>query len=162
LKRVSTAHKVALVEAGVVARSDFTCPDETGETFYTHTEVSITDHGNGVYSVTQSGLAFTEGVMDTHKDVRGQAVYFTEKDESVVTSSKLYVRWPVFRHYHVFGKTWLGVWNTCDSKDGGGDPPPYPITGAISIGSFGGYLYHGQVTTFRGFTKWQDADTMTP
>jgi hypothetical protein len=71
---------------------------------------------------------------------------------------KLYVRWPVYRHYHVFRGTWIDCWNACDSKDGGGDPPPYPITGDISIGTFGSWLYHGQVTTFRGWTEWKDAD----
>ena len=157
-KRVEKAYKDALVAAGGLARSDFTCP-ETGTTIYKHTEVSITDHGNRVYTVTQSGFVFDAAVMDKYKDVRGQAVYFSVKDESVVTSTKLYVRWPVFRHYHVFRNTWIDCWNGCDAKDKGGT---YPITGDISIGTFGSWLYHGQVTTFRGFTAWADADSTAP
>jgi hypothetical protein len=157
-KRVETAYKNALVAAGGLAREDFKCP-ETLDVVYTHTEVSITDHGNGVYTVTQSGFAFEQTLIDTYKDVRGKAVYYTVRDESVVTTMKLYVRWPVYRHYHIFRATWIDCWNACDAKDGGGDPPPYPITGDISIGTFGSWLYHGQVTTFRGWTAWQDADS---
>ena len=156
-KRVQRAYKNVLVAAGGRARSDFTCPETLAVT-YTHTEVSITDHGNGVYTVTQSGFAFEQTQIDKYKDIRGEAVYFSVKDESVVTSTKLYVRWPVYRHYHIFRATWIDCWNACDAKDGGGDPPPYPITGDISIGTFGSWLYHGQVTTFRGWTEWKDAD----
>ena len=102
---------------------------------------------------------FDAAVMDKYKDVRGQAVYFSVKNESVVESTNLSVRRPVFRHYHVFRNTWIDCWNGCDAKDEGGT---YPITGDISIGTFGSWLYHGQVTTFRGFTAWEDADSTAP
>jgi hypothetical protein len=155
-KRVSKAHKDALVAAGGLARTNFTCP-ETGATIYTHTEVSIADHGNGVYTVTQGGYNFSQATVDSYVDVRGEAVYASVKEDTVAISIKMYVRWPLYRHHIVFRDSWLNCWAGCKSKDG----TLTPIVGKISVGSFGSHMYQGQVTTFRGFTTWEEADSLT-
>lgn len=150
-KRVSKAYKDALVAAGGLARSSFTCP-ETEDTTYTHVEVSITDHGNDVYTVTQSGYNFAYLLIDVHQDVRGRAVYQKDSAYDGDPDPLLYVRWPIYRSYHIFRTSWINCWNGCDAKKQGGT---YPIVGDIQIGSFGSYCYHGRVTTFRGWTNWE-------
>jgi hypothetical protein len=158
-KRISLAYKNALVAEGGLARSNFTCPSETGSTSYYHRSVSISEHGNGVYTVTQQGQAFDSGAADVHVDVRGRAVYRKVASSETDPSPTVYVKWPMYRTYHVFRSSWNNCWLGCKAKRGGVTAPKpagvYPIVGAISVGAYGEYLFKGQVTTFRGWTEWK-------
>jgi hypothetical protein len=161
-KRVSKAYKDALIANSGIARTAFTVP-ETGNT-YSHTGVSITDHGNQVYTVTQNGQIIDYSQWDTHVDTRGRAVYRKEDSGSEGAEPDLYVKWPIYRQDHVFRATWSECFLACKNKRGGvnaGHPyGTYPIIGNIQVGGFNEWLYHGTVTTFRGWwpaSGWQIA-----
>jgi hypothetical protein len=152
-KRVSKAYKDALIANSGIARTAFTVP-ETGNT-YSHTGVSITDHGNQVYTVTQNGQIIDYSQWDTHVDTRGRAVYRKVASSDTDPNPALYVKWPIYRQDHVFRATWSECFTACKNKRGAvkteNPVGQYPIIGSIQVGGFNEWIYHGTVTTFRGW-----------
>jgi hypothetical protein len=158
-KRVSKAYKDALVASAGLARSAFVVP-ETGATSYSSVSTSITDHGNYVYSVTQSGQVLSYSQWDTYVDTRGKPVYRKVVTSSTDTNPQLFVKWPIYRHSHVFRATWSAAFFAAKAKQGAVTPSApvgqYPIIGEVRVSGFGSWFYHGEVTTFRG---WYPKDT---
>ena len=157
-KRVSKAYKNALVAAGGLARVKFLCP-ETGTTTYTHSSVTITDHGNSVYTVTQSGFnsaLLGDPVIDVYQDIYGDGVFRTIASSATDPSPIVYVRYPKYRSYHLFAQTWNAAWDACKAKSDVGK-----IMGEIEIGSFSNGLYHGRVRVDLGWTAWALVVTAT-
>lgn len=144
------------------ARSNVTFEGST----YTHLSVSIADHHDGAYSVTQHLYRSETVVANDIAYYEYEPQTKTVENISPGIDDTEYIRWHIYRVFINFDVTWGDAHRAAreenvESYNGTPTPNAYRVRNSLRVGSYGNYFFKSTVTWYVGVTDFSDVVPVT-